>query len=225
LADGAPISRREQAKNGRRGRIIAAAHDLLREVDAEGVNMKAIAQRAGLSAATVYNLFGSKAAILARVFDLDLADFERKLAAAGSTDSLERIFDAIVIAAGLYRSDPNFYRLTMGAPRRRPDTRLDAAVRGPRLSFWRRQVQAAIDEGRLRSETDAAALSVLLVQIASGALMDWAADAITVDQLEIETSFGFAAALASFAARSEQAGLRRRMDAQSRALAARTRAA
>ena len=224
--DGVAVSRREQAKSARRRRIVEAAHDLLREVDMEGVSVKTIAARSGLSAATVYNLFGSKAAVLSQVFDLDLRAFEERVAQADSNDSLDRIFDAIAIAADLYRGDPNFYRLTMvarGGGRR--DSGFDEAVREPRMRFWRRQVQQAIDEGWLRRDTEAAVISVLLVQIAAGALLDWASDAISVSQLEVETSFGFAAVLASFAVKPAQARLRRRMEILSQAIVARSRAA
>jgi enhancing lycopene biosynthesis protein 2 len=93
------------------------------------------------------------------------------------------------------------------------------------MRFWRRQVEAAIEEGALRSETDAAVVGVLLVQIASGALMDWASDAISVDQLETEMSFGFAAVLTSFAAKSAETRLRRRMAALERAIGEHLRAA
>src|SRR5882757_1389715 len=139
------MSRREEAKSARRDRILAAAHDLLREVDAETVTVKAIAARSGLSAATIYNLFGSKTAILSQVFDLDLRGFEALVAEAPSADSLDRIFDSITIAARLYRDDPNFYRLTMVARGGvGQGFRFDAAVREPRMRFWRRLVEAAI---------------------------------------------------------------------------------
>jgi AcrR family transcriptional regulator len=219
-------SRREQAKSARRLRIMEAAHDLLREVDMEGVTVKAIAERSGLSPATVYNLFGTKAAILALVFDRDLEAFEQRVADAGSQDGLDRFFDAIAIAAELYRSDPNFYRLTMVARGgARADPGLNAIVREPRARFWRGLVEHAIDEGVLRAETDAASLSIVLVQISAGALLDWTSDVISVDQLEIEMSFGFAAALASFAAKPAQARLRRRMTMLRRPGMARSRAA
>ena len=220
------MSRREEAKGERRDRILAAAHDLLREVDAETVTVKAIAARSGLSAATVYNLFGSKSVILSQVFDLDLSGFETLVGAAPSSDSLDRIFDSIAIAARLYRDDPNFYRRTMVARGgARQGGQFASAVREPRMRFWRRLVETAIQEGALRADTDAAVVGVLLVQIASGALMDWASDAISVDQLEAETSFGFAAVLTSFAAKSAQPRLRRRMTALERAIGEHSRAA
>jgi AcrR family transcriptional regulator len=226
MSDEVFTSRREQAKSGRRQRILEATYALLREGGLEKVTVTAIAARSGLSAATVYNLFGSKGAILSQVFDLDLHAFEERVAKAPSADSLDRIFDAIAIAADLYRGDPSFYRLTMVARGgARQDSRFDSTIREPRMRFWRRLVEQAIAEGGLNPATDAAIVSVLLVQIAAGVLMDWAADAISVDQLEIETSFGFAAALTSFAGRPAQAKLRLRMESLRQALAAQSRAA
>jgi len=226
MSDGTATPRREQAKGERRRRIIEAAYALLRDVDMNDVTVKAVAARAGLSAATVYNLFGSKAAVLSQVFDLDLHAFEERVAETASANSLDRIFDAITIAADLYRADADFYRSTMVARGGvRQDARLYAAVREPRMRFWRRLVQEAVDEGDLRRETDAAVVGVLLVQIAAGALIDWASDAISVDQLEIEMSFGFAAALASFAAKPAQGQLRRRLEMWRRALVTQSRAA
>lgn len=220
------MSRREEAKSARRDRILAAAHDLLREVDAETVTMKAIAARAGLSAATVYNLFGSKTVILSQVFDRDLSGFEALVDAAEASDSLGRIFASIAVAARLYRDDPNFYRLTMVARGGvGQGFRFDSAVREPRMRFWRRLVEAALRDGALRPDTDSAVVSVLLVQIASGALMDWASDAISVDQLESEMSFGFAAVLTSFATKAAETRLRRRMTALEQAIGAHLRAA
>jgi len=61
-----PMGQRELAKAERRRRIIAAARDLIRETGNAGLSMRALAQRAGVSLATPYNLLGSKRAI----FDL-----------------------------------------------------------------------------------------------------------------------------------------------------------
>src|ERR1700709_28264 len=92
-------SQRETAKAGRRERIVAAAHDLLREVGVEDTSVKSIADRAQVSRSTVFNLFAGKAAILAQVFDQDLLQFEALVESAPAADSLERIFVSIDIAA------------------------------------------------------------------------------------------------------------------------------
>ena len=52
-----------------------------------------IADRAEVSPATVYNLFGTKGAILVKVYELDLIDFEQRVSEARSAAALERMFD------------------------------------------------------------------------------------------------------------------------------------
>src|SRR5277367_207313 len=99
-------SRRERHKDQRRIKIIDAAYALLREVGVDDVSVKMIADRADVSAATVYNLFGAKGAVLQKVYDRDFESFAQKLAAIGSPSALDAIFDGMKIAADLYRSDP-----------------------------------------------------------------------------------------------------------------------
>ena len=63
------MSRREEAKEERRRRIITAARDLIRETGDAGLSMRAIASRAQVSLSTPSNLFGSKRAILIAVLE------------------------------------------------------------------------------------------------------------------------------------------------------------
>jgi len=202
-------SRRERAKRERRERIVKATHDLLREIGIEELSMRAVAERAGVSLSTVYNLFESKQAVLARVFDQDLADFEQLVAAAPSADVLARIFDALDIAADLYQADPAFYRAIMW---RRPgggELGLQATLRAPRIRFWRMMVAAAVREGWLRRGADPVVVSALLIQISAGVLGDWIAGEIGIDTLRRELKLGFAVTLLAFAAGSAAPRLRR----------------
>lgn len=193
-------SRRERAKSERRGRIVEAACDLLREVGIAGLSMKLVSSRAGVSLSTVYNLFESKQDVLARVFDQDLARFEALVAAAPSHDALDRMFDALDIAADLYGADPGFYRATMWRQPAGGELALETTLRGPRIRFWRTMVEAAVVEGLLRRDADPAVVGALLIQITGGVLSDWIAGEISVEQLRAETKFGFAVTLSAFAA-------------------------
>ena len=202
-------SRRERAKGERRARIVTATYDLLREVGLEEFSLKAAAARAGVSLSTVYNLFESKQAVLSRVFDQDLARFEALVAADPAQDVLERIFDALDIAADLYEADPAFYRATMG---RRPaagaDRQLETTLREPRIRFWRTMVAAAIRDGWLRTGSDPAGVGTLMIQITGGVLGDWIAGQISIESLRREMKLGFAAALLPFATRTAVPRLR-----------------
>src|SRR5258707_2120396 len=137
------ISQRELAKSGRRERIVDSATTLLREIGMEALSVTSIAERAGVSPATVYNLFGTKAAILQQVFDRDLREYEKLVEKARARDTLERIFKAVGIAASLYRADPGFYRAMMHGSRR--GDAFYSAVGEPRIRFWRAAVGRARD--------------------------------------------------------------------------------
>lgn len=223
LSLAAPLetTRREQAKAERRARIVAAAHDLLREVGREALSMKLVAARAGVAVSTLYKLFDSKQAILSMVFDQDLERFKDRLAQLASTDAIERIMDAIDLATEVYRADPRLHRALLWrppGPEAEADEGLDAALREPRIQFWRGLVRTAIDEGHLRPSTDASALATLLIHIFSGAIEDWMANAISLDQLRVETQYGFAVALSVFASSAIAPSLRARVKTLQRLL-------
>ena len=128
-------SRRERHKDQRRTRIVDAAYDLLREVGADDLSVKMIAERADVSAATIYNLFGAKGAVLEKVYARDFEAFVEKVAATGPMSALDAVFESVRIAADLYRSDPAFYRgMSIRDPRAEPE--LVISVQGPRVESF-----------------------------------------------------------------------------------------
>lgn len=213
------FSRREQGKDARRARIVDAAYGLLREVGMADLSVKMIADRADLSAATVYNLFGSKGAVLAKVYERDLLEFERRVGDLPVTDSLDRIFAAIGVAADLYRADPRFYRAAMSEADAGLDREMVLSAHRPRVAFWSRMVSAAVSQGRLRQDASPERLGVLMIQISTGALLHWVSDLISADTLEAETAFGFAAALHPFASPEGRRQLELRLEELGQALA------
>jgi AcrR family transcriptional regulator len=217
----APTTRRELSKAGRRQRIVDAAAALLRERGFDGVSMLLIAERAEVSPATVYNLFQTKAAVRQQVFDRDLSDYARLVDEALATDALDRIFKAIDIAAELYRADPGFYRAMAEGGRTGDAPR--AAISEPRIGFWCAMVAAARAEGWLAPETDERLLGVALSQHMCGVFSEWAAGAISPERLALETSYGFALALAAYATGDARADLMQRRRQLEAALAARDR--
>ena len=204
----APTTRRELSKAERRSRIVEAAASLLRESGIDSVSMLQIAERAGVSPATVYNLFQTKAAVFQQVFDRDLSEYERLVEAAPAGDALDRIFKAIDIAATLYRRDRGFL------PRHGAGSSRLGAVSGHRRAPDRilaRMVAAARAKGRLGPEADAHILGVTLTQILRGAFSEWAGGVISAERLAAEASYGFALALRAYAAGDVAADLTKRL--------------
>jgi AcrR family transcriptional regulator len=212
-----PTSRRERGKDARRALIVNAAYSLLREVGVDDLSVKMIADRADVSAATVYNLFGAKGAVLAKVYERDFESFVQKVDAAGSPSALDAIFDSIRIAADLYRSDPPFYR-GMSIRNPRAERELVISVQGPREAFWRDLLARAVREGDLAAGARADLVSVIMLQMSGGAFGHWCADLITLEEMELQTSYAFALLLMGLARPSGRAKLQARLAATEAAL-------
>jgi AcrR family transcriptional regulator len=73
------MSNREEAKHKRRRQIVRDARALMQKTGDTGFSMRALAEQAGVSIATPYNLFGSKQTIMFAVLDDDLVDALRVL--------------------------------------------------------------------------------------------------------------------------------------------------
>jgi AcrR family transcriptional regulator len=184
-------SRRERHKDQRRTQIVDATYDLLREVGADELSVKMIAERADVSAATIYNLFGAKGAVLEKVYARDFAAFVDKVAALGDTPALDVMFESVHIAADLYRSDPAFYRgMSIGNPRAERD--LVISVQAPRAAFWQGLLGRAVKERDLAPDTRLDMVSTAMMQLGGGAFGAWVADLISVDEMERQTCYGMA---------------------------------
>lgn len=185
----AKASIHDAGKQKRRERIVAAAATLIRALGPGRLTVAAIAARAGVSPATIYNLFGTKSAVLAQVFEQDMAQFEIKLAKQPSRDGIDRILRSVKLAASLYEADPAFYKALVYSG---DNNDLYEVVSRPRSAFYRKLAQSACDDGSLVASTNADALGIALSQLARGVIGHWAGGGITVQRLEDEMSYGFA---------------------------------
>ena len=139
---------REQQKEGRRETIFAAAEALIRETGSTDFSVGALALRADLSVATLYNLIGSKGAILYVLLNRSMD----QLAAATTDDQLPQDpFEAALQAADrvahVYVSDSDYlrplWRFELGVVE--PDHR--PALMNRALAFWASRLQA-LEKGR-----------------------------------------------------------------------------
>jgi AcrR family transcriptional regulator len=205
-------SRRERHKDLRRQAIVDAAYDLLREVGADELSVKMIADRADVSAATIYNLFGAKGAVLEKVYARDFEAFVAKVAAAEPAPALDLMFESIRIAADLYRSDPAFYRgMSIGNPRAERD--LVISVQAPRAAFWQALLARAVKERDLGADTRIDLVSTAMMQLGGGAFGAWVADLISVDEMARQTCYGMARLLLGVARPAGRARLQARIAA------------
>jgi AcrR family transcriptional regulator len=133
--------------------ILDAAEALLASSGEDGLAIREVCARAGVTPPTLYHHFGDKAALLERVVDECFADFDRAFSGRGApsdpVDALRWSFDRYV-EYGLRH--PTHYRL-MFQPRRA------RATPGGRASYdgLRRRVAAIAAAGRLLAPIEDAA--------------------------------------------------------------------
>lgn len=144
---------RSRTGESTREAILSAAAALLAAGGEEGLSIRELCARAGVTAPTVYHHFGDKAALVARVIDDCFTEFDRAAAGADRpadpVEALRHAFDGYV-AYG--RAHPAHYRVLFA--RRPPRVSAAAASSYERLQ---RRVRAVAEAGRLRTSVEDAA--------------------------------------------------------------------
>jgi AcrR family transcriptional regulator len=95
------LGKRGEAVTASRARIVAAARELLRRKDYQGLSVESVAEVAGVSRATVYNQFESKSGIIQALFN----DREHCRAWARDAKAIRRVLE-------LAAADPDLAELT-----------------------------------------------------------------------------------------------------------------
>jgi AcrR family transcriptional regulator len=201
------MSRREEAKEERRRRIITAARDLIRETGDAGLSMRAIAARAQVSLSTPYNLFGSKRAIVVAVLE-DIREFHERFTRQRATNAVERIFQALALSIGFYVDDPEFYRTLWAGVFDMSGKEVRAALAQPeRDAFWLALIEAAAHEGALLPQIDTNRLLRDLDLTFGAVMLNWVLGALEVDELQAAAGYGYALSLRGAAAPAWQEAL------------------
>ena len=128
-----PKQERKHVVDAGRDRILAAAAEVLNLDDVGAFSLDAVARAAGVTRMTVYNHFGSKAALLSETFDLLLErDAFSGMPAVFTEKDLGKALDAFVAMLGRFYSDNRPLMAKMAAASRL-DADLEAAVRPKNL--------------------------------------------------------------------------------------------
>jgi AcrR family transcriptional regulator len=186
---------REKRKLERRERILSAAQQLIRDTGSVGLSMRALAERAEVSLATPYNLFGSKGAVLAELGLAVLKKLEREMDQLRSRDPVQDLLHIAELGANTYASDPRFYRTLMRTLTASARGLHDDAVSGGSVRLWQRQVEAAIAAGLLRADADAEFVARDLVITFLGVLDLWVRGVFDGDALRAHILYAFTLAL------------------------------
>ncbi len=183
---GAGPSRREQAKEERRERILAAAESLIRQRGDTDFSMRDLAESAEVAFATPFNLFESKDRLLATLLSRRIWPRQRSLAAfAPHLDPIDHVFDFASGALGTYTDDPGLFRpllRSVMSPDVHPvGSSLDAAA-----DFWAQCLGPARRAGLVRDIVDGPGIDRAFHITFRGVLVGWARAEIDTDCAEID---------------------------------------
>jgi len=183
------MNKRETAKLARKSDILFAAKSLL---DEEGLSMRALAVEANVSLKTPYNLFGSKQDLLASLMDADLKSYQVQVEDLRSTDSIQKIFDALELAMVFFQREEKFYRGLFLATMNSEGKSMLPIFLKPRIMFWTELISAGICEKKIKKEIDPAIVSKNITNLFSGSLHEWALGLITTETMHYEVGYGIA---------------------------------
>ncbi|MEJ0048417.1 MAG: helix-turn-helix domain-containing protein [Rhodospirillales bacterium] len=191
-----------QLKLPTRDRVLDAAERLLARGGA-AFSMRELAEEAGVSFATPFNQFGSKAAIMLALSTRLIASMQEQLARASLPDTaLARVLQAVDIAASVMLAAPAVNRAVMaaiGAPSDEP-----SEVSSRSAALW---AEALADGEALLPATRPLAVAVIPSQLAiafRGVLSFWTAGEIPDRLLKKRARAAAATVLLGFVAREDR---------------------
>ena len=190
------MSNREESKHLRRRKIVRAARALMQQTGDAGFSMRALAEQAGVSIATPYNLFGSKQAIMFAVLDADLEYYQKRLAKV-RVDELDVFFKAVSLATTLYSTEPSFYRAVLFAVYNDGGREFRSMFGGPRHAMWKGFVQDAVKAGFLSEDVEPDAFAINLGRTFFSAILEWVSGELSLPELEAWAQYGFALSLSA----------------------------
>jgi AcrR family transcriptional regulator len=203
VADRAHVSRREQSKAGRRTAILDAARTLIR---AQGTHVSAerIAQQAGVSTATVYNLIGPREQLLGMLLSEQFEELSATVAAMDLTDPFLFGEAVVVVSARMFIADPDLWRRILPEVTGFFAASVHAFVSFQPINLQRHAMATAKDLGMLSRAADPNATAMHIYAAYCGALSLWAGGVLSSDEFMTHAQAGYWAVLAGLGSVSER---------------------
>ena len=201
-----PPSKRQQASDERRRRVVKAAAELIGERSDGAFTMQELAERSGVSLATPYNLFGSKAAVLGQVFARQIEGYQQgqPLAEPSVADRLRTAVDRLVSA---FETHPTFFRnlwLALGSLSPVEHKELIVPVSDDLLQPL---VKGLVRDELIDTQVPEAVITITIVRVFEAHFEQWAAQSSPVTLLRENLLSSLALCLLGVCQERERAGL------------------
>jgi AcrR family transcriptional regulator len=153
-------------------------------------SMRMLADRAGLSLATPFNLFGSKTAVLVALVDRALDAQAARLTAAQGLEPIERVIALGERGVRAYTRDEGFYRPLFAAIAEVSSRGAPLGLLQRATDLWREALRDAEAAGLLDPQLDLEPLARLLHLQFRAALLNWSAGEIDGGGWLLEVRYG-----------------------------------
>ena len=203
VADQGQLSRREQSKAGRRTAILDAARTLIRSHGTH-VSAERIAQRAGVSTATVYNLIGPREQLLGLLLSEQFELLSATVAAMDLADPILFGDAVIVVSARMFNADPDLWRRVIPEVSGFFAASVQPFVSFQPINLQRHAMVTAKDLGLLSRAADPQATAMHIYAAYCGALSLWAGGVLSGDEFLIHAQAGYWAVLAGLGSVGER---------------------
>lgn len=171
----------------RRQAILSAARGML---NSEPLSMRRLAEAAGVSQATPYNLFGSKRQIFVELYAAQRSGLSARLDASSHPHAFSRMLHAIHLFGEELAAEPTFFRALMAMIYASPDDTPPQSEIEPGAAFWLNLVQSLRSEGLIAPTVNPDAFTANFVYQLSGATIDWVNHRVSVQQWETMVGYG-----------------------------------
>lgn len=189
----------ERGKAERRALILRTAAEMIAEAGSEGLTIRAIAAGAGLSPVTVYNLFGSKHAVLKDLYTEEYQKLVSFFEENASDDALIRIFDLIDLSARYYLRRLNYHLALFTELIRHSNTDVAVGDWATRSINMQRLLAAAVQAGYLQSDTPVETLAMMFIRVGKSVSQEWVDGSLTANQSRQELGVTYHLILSKFA--------------------------
>ena len=125
--------------------------------------------------------------------------------------SLMLFFQAVKLATHMPASEPEFYRPVLLSMFQECEGEIATIYFGNAHLFWKGLIKQAINAGYLESETEPDAFAFNLSQSLDSALFEWANGVLSLEEMEVRTSYHVAISLSAMATRRSHTHLQSRI--------------
>jgi AcrR family transcriptional regulator len=195
-------------KQARIDQILDAAERLVRKGGESEFTMRTLADEAGVSAATPFNLLASKSAVLRALLRRSLATLESQ----ATKHPIDQLFRSWELCAELYASDEVYFRaLFVGA-----GIVPDAALLG--IAVAEGIFRAAVAAGSIARDAPLRSLAENLDMMGVGILLLWSRGILPSERLVAQFHHGMAVMLSTVVTDESRARVAKRLRAAERVL-------